>query len=502
MLEPPAPLEQLRDLELLLVAQHPIIYLETIEDDRARALLEHVADHLNLLYLTWTPDQGLSHPLLDAPLDGTADPAGCLEHIAASRNESLYHLCAFEPLLDDAGLRERFKRVHEALWRNRGAVILTGSGASELPEEVRRLATVVALRPPTDREYYEYLRDLLRDMRSRRTVRMELDSADVSRLIQQLRGLSFFEVKKVMTHAVAESWSLDKHAIARALEAKKEVLHRTGVLEYSPVESTLADIAGLAQLKSWLQSRKPVFDNPARAKEFGLSPPRGLLLLGVPGCGKSLSAKAVAAEFALPLIRLDPSRLYAKFIGETEENLRRAIQTAESMAPIVLWIDEIEKGLGHTASTSDAGLSFRVFGTFLAWMQDKADGVFVVATSNDISALPPELLRKGRFDEIFFVDLPSAEVRREILALHLRKRQRDPADYDLDALVALTDGYSGSEIEQAIVSALYAAYAESKHLETAHIAAAVTDTHPLSVTTAEKIAELRRWAVGRAVSAG
>ncbi|MEM9696430.1 MAG: AAA family ATPase, partial [Myxococcota bacterium] len=303
------------------------------------------------------------------------------------------------------------------------------------------------------------------------------------------------------TQAIAESWSLDRRAIDRALEAKKEVLRRTGVLEYSPAEHSLDDVAGLDHLKRWLKRRRAVFEDPKKAAEFGLSAPRGILLLGVPGCGKSLSAKAVAREYGLPLIRLDPSRLYAKYVGETEENFRRATQTAEAMAPIVLWIDEIEKGLGPTGGSNDGGVSQRVFGSFLSWLQDKKDGVFVIATSNDVSELPPELLRKGRFDEIFFVDLPGADVRRAIFELHLARRGRDPSRFDLDSLVVAADGFSGSEIEQAIVSALYAAYDRGRSLETEDIAGELAVTKPLSVTSAESIAQLRSWAKGRAVSA-
>jgi len=501
MPKPPAPLGQLRDLELLLEAHHPIIFLETMEEERAEALLEHVADHLDLLYFTWTRHRGLQHPLLGTALEGTLDPASCLQHIAASETESLYHLRDFVPLLEDGELRARFKEVHGALWRHRGAVVLTGAGAAELPEDIGRLVTAVELEPPTDPEDHRFLSDMLRDLRKRRRVRMELNSQDVTRLIQQLRGLSFFEVKKVMTQAIAENWALDQQVIARALEAKKEVLGRTGVLEYSPAEHSMSDIAGLSRLKEWLRRRRPVFEDPARAREFGLSPPRGILLLGVPGCGKSLSAKAVASEYGLPLIRLDPARLYAKYVGETEQNLRRAIRTAEGMAPIVLWIDEIEKGLGPTADGGDAGVSQRVFGTFLSWLQDKKEGVFVIATSNDISRLPPELLRKGRFDEIFFVDLPSEAARRQILRLHLTRRGRDADTFDLERLAQATEGYSGSELEQAVVSALYAAYGDGGDLTDAHLEQELRDTKPLSVTSAEKIAALREWAVERAVPA-
>ncbi len=501
MPRPPAPLGQLRDLELLLAAHHPLLYLETNEEERAEALLEHVADHLDLLFMTWTPTKGLMHAIVEHPLEGTVDASGCLEHIAKSKSEALYHLKGLVPMLDgDNALRAQLKEVHEALWKHRGAVVFTGKAPSELPDDIARLLTTVTLAPPTDLEYHQFLADLLRDLRKRRTVRMELSGGDVSRLIQQLRGLTFFEVKKIVTQAIAESWTLDSAAIKRVTEAKTQALRRTGVLEYSPAEHSLDDVAGLNALKAWLRRRRPVFEDPERAKEFGLSPPRGIVLLGVPGCGKSLCARAVASEYELPLIRLDPARLYTKYVGETEENLRRAITAAEGMAPIVLWIDEIEKGLG-SGSGGDSGVSQRVFGTFLQWMQDKPDGVFVIATCNDVSELPPEMLRKGRFDEIFFVDLPKDDARREILGLHLTRRGRKPEAYDLATLATASDGFSGSELEQAIVAALYAAYAENVELTTLHVLQEIQSTRPLSVTSAEKVSRLRSWAEGRAVPA-
>ena len=261
----------------------------------------------------------------------------------------------------------------------------------------------------------------------------------------------------------------------------------------------MGDIAGLTQLKAWLQKRQAAFEDPRRAQEYGLSPPKGLLLIGVQGCGKSLCAKAVAAEWNLPLIRLDPSNLYNRYVGETEKNLRRAIKLAEKMAPVVLWIDEIEKALSQ--EDAEGGPAQRIFGTFLAWLQDKKESVFVIATANDISKLPPELMRKGRFDEIFFVDLPADEARQRILEIHLQKRKRDPAKFDIAQLVQRTDGFSGAEIEQAVLAALHAAYARRDELTTAHIRSAIDASPPLSVTMAERVDALRTWAKGRCVPA-
>jgi SpoVK/Ycf46/Vps4 family AAA+-type ATPase len=263
---------------------------------------------------------------------------------------------------------------------------------------------------------------------------------------------------------------------------------------------TLDEIGGMRRLKKWLRNRKNAFTS--EAEDFGIETPRGVLMLGVQGAGKSLCAKAVATAWQQPLLRMDPGALYNSYIGESERNLRLALRQIEMMSPVILWIDEIEKGFASAASQStDGGLSNRMFGSLLTWMQDHEAPVFVIATANDIEALPPELLRKGRFDEIFFVDLPSEAVRKDIFAIHLKKRQREPAQFDLDALAKISEGYSGSEIEQAVISALHEAYTKKTDLDTSRILSAVRASPPLSVTMVEKVEALRAWAQGRCVPA-
>lgn len=257
-------------------------------------------------------------------------------------------------------------------------------------------------------------------------------------------------------------------------------------------------MAGLTRFKAWTEKRRLAFTEPARAKSAGLPAPRGLLLTGVQGCGKSLSAKALSATFRLPLVRFDPSNLYRKYVGESEQNFKRALQTAEQVAPCILWIDEIEKAFGGQGD-NDGGTSRRIFGSFLTWMQEKKETVFVFATANDISGLPPELLRKGRFDEIFFVDLPSLEVRCHIFALHIARRQKDPAAFDLDALAQRSEGFSGAEIEQVVLSGLYSAFSLEQELSTEILLREIEGTQPLSVTLREKVQALRQWASSRAV---
>jgi SpoVK/Ycf46/Vps4 family AAA+-type ATPase len=284
------------------------------------------------------------------------------------------------------------------------------------------------------------------------------------------------------------------------LLAKRQIVERDGVLEYYPVEESLADVADLTALKSWLRKRSGILADRERAQQYGLTFPRGVLLIGVPGCGKSLCARAIATEWRLPLLRLDTGSLYNKYIGETESNFRRAMQAAERLAPCVLFIDELEKAFA-AGESEDGGVSLRVLGSFLTWLQDRRADVFVVATANDVQRLPPEFLRKGRFDETFFVDLPDADTRTEILRIHLKRRRQASETIDLAAITDATPGYSGAELEQVVVSALYTAFNDNASLSTELLLAEVTATRPLSVTMAEKVEAMRTWARGRAVPA-
>jgi SpoVK/Ycf46/Vps4 family AAA+-type ATPase len=303
----------------------------------------------------------------------------------------------------------------------------------------------------------------------------------------------------VILDVICDDCRFDSTDIQHILARKRKAVG-AGPLEYVEAPVSMDEIGGLKSLKKWLQARQNCLTE--KAEEFGLPTPRGVLMLGVQGAGKSLSAKAVATAWQRPLLRLDAGNLYDRYIGESERRLRDALHQAERMAPVVVWIDEIEKGFASAAShSSDGGLSKRMFGTLLTWMQEHTAPVFMVATANDIAALPPELLRKGRFDEIFFVDLPSIDARHAILAVHLKKRKRDPKKFDLDSLAEASAGYSGAEIEQGIVGALHEAYAAKTDLTTAHVLAALKNSPPLSVTMAERIAELRQWAEGRCVPA-
>ncbi|MDP1919641.1 MAG: AAA family ATPase, partial [Myxococcales bacterium] len=312
-------------------------------------------------------------------------------------------------------------------------------------------------------------------------------------LVSAAHGLTIAEAENAFAKAIATDNRLDSSDVKMLLDEKSQVVRKSGLLEYHATDQSLSDIGGLTSLKRWLNRRQGAFSEDARA--FGLPEPKGVLLLGVQGCGKSLTAKCIASSWRLPLVRLDMGRIYSGIIGSSEENLRRAIRVVESLAPVVLWVDEIEKGLaGAGGGGNDTGVSARVFGTLLTWLQEKTAPVFVVATANRIDSLPPELLRKGRFDEIFFIDLPTPEERKEIFSLQLVRRGRNPAEFPLDELATSTEQFSGAEIEQAVVSGMYEAFADRVALEPRHLDIAIKDTLPLAVTMAEDIERLRHWA--------
>ncbi|RMH13038.1 MAG: AAA family ATPase [Gemmatimonadetes bacterium] len=496
--------DALHDLELLIRARHGLIHIDSDEEDRIGVLLRHVASRLDLLLFTWTRVEGLKRIMVRQDLLGaiydTELPLKAFQHIAAADVPALYHFRDLRPHLEgDAVLSAQIKVAAERLVGHTGAIVVTGSGI-EFPPELAPLVTRFSLPGPSEAEYRGLLERLVRDHSARMAVSVELTPDELTMLVRHLSGLTLMESEKILTKAIIEDGRLGAEDIQRVIEAKRAIVERDGLLEYYPVEDSLTGIADLRRLKAWLAERTAVVRDPARAAEFGLTFPKGVLLLGVPGCGKSLSAKAVAAEWQMPLLKLDPSNLYNKFIGESERNFKRAMDTAERMAPVVLWIDELEKAFA-TGGSEDGGVSQRILGTFLSWMQDRRGEVFVVATANDVSRLPPEFLRKGRFDEIFFVDLPDAETRAEIFRIHLEHRNQDADLFDLEALAAATEGFSGSEIEEVVVSGLYGVFAHGGHLSTESLLEVARATHPLSVTMAERVEGLRAWARDRAVAA-
>jgi len=455
---------------------------------------------MRLPYFAWRDGVGLSRgaPGTRPPVPGTESLLGCLKHIASAEVDALYRLKGVDTHYGDAALVGRLVALAERFSHGVSA-LLVSDPEPHLPAPLATLATFVKLAPPTPNEYYDYLRALVRDVGSRIPLSVTLGTDDMRQLLALVQGLTYLELKKVMTQAMLDDGVLDRSVLDSVRDAKRAVVERTGVLEYFPTGERLEDVAGLSTLKRWLEQRAVAFLDPPRAREFGLCPPRGILLLGVQGCGKSLAARAAAGIFGVPLLRLDFGTLYSKWHGESEKNLRESLAAAEALAPCVLWVDEIEKSLA--TDSGDSGVSRRVLGTFLTWLAERRSRIFVVATANDISALPPELVRKGRFDEIFFVDLPNRAARVDILAIHARKRNVKLTPRELETLADLSEGFSGAELEQVIVATLYAAHAAGTPVSAALIAQEMRATRPLSVTMAEQVRALRAWARERAVPA-
>jgi SpoVK/Ycf46/Vps4 family AAA+-type ATPase len=369
-----------------------------------------------------------------------------------------------------------------------------------LPPVLRGYATRLDLAPPDDKEIEELIKLTIRRVNKQHPIEASMTNRELVAVVRNLRGLSRRQIERVIAEVCLDDKKFDAADLPRILDRKRQLIRSEGLLEFVQAPPDMSHIGGLDRLKLWLKQREQALGEEAR--KFGIESPRGILMLGVQGAGKSLCAKAVATAWKRPLMRLDPGVLYDRFIGESERRLRDALQQAELMAPVVLWIDEIEKGFASAASRSiDGGLSQRMFGTLLTWMQEHQQPVFLAATANDIEALPPELLRKGRFDEIFFVDLPGEASRRVIAEIHLRKRGRDPSKFDSVRLATASDGYSGAEIEQAIVAALHEAFSTKKDVTTELIEQCLRRSPPLSVTMAERLGELRRWAKGRCVPA-
>jgi AAA+ superfamily predicted ATPase len=484
------------ELDVRVRARYPLLYLVTSEEQRLEAILAGLAETHGKALLGWSISRGfrrLGGSRAGAVPEGAKEPLAALAAIEKLSEPSLVVLADFHPYLGDPAVVRALRELAHALKSTYTTVVLL-SPILVIPPEIEKEVSVLDVPLPGYRDLLQLLKEIVGVVRQGNRARVELDKHDADQLIKAAQGLTLSEAENAFARAIAADGRLSRDDVPLVLEEKRQVIRKSGLLEYYPSDEKLADVGGLDALKGWLARRGAAFSEAAR--RFGLPEPKGLLLLGVQGCGKSLTAKAIAAQWSLPLLRLDMGRIFSGLVGSSEENLRRAIQVAESVAPVVLWIDEIEKGLAgiHSSATSDGGVTARVAGTLLTWLQEKTAPVFVVATSNRIEQLPPELLRKGRFDDIFFIDLPALPERREIFDIHVRKRGRDPAAYDLDLLARRAEGFSGAEIEQAVISALYDAFAEGKELDPTHLGRAVAEALPLSTTMREEIGRLREWA--------
>jgi SpoVK/Ycf46/Vps4 family AAA+-type ATPase len=491
------------DLGLLIQARNPIIAIQTPDEPRAIKIVREFAEQLKLPFYEWSIIDGLRQtcpPTGGKPIVEPNKVIPALGHLRQTTMPALYLFKDLGAHCKDAQvvrlLRELYYSPDSRLW-----TLVMVDGAS-LPPEVKRLTVPFEVGWPNEDELSDLVRETYRHIKRESLVEVQskLTKREMEQLVQTLRGLTTEEARRIVAGAIHEDNILDSADLTRVIEAKRNRLGTMGCLEAIAVDVSPDDIGGLKNLKQWLNLRRGGFS--ARARDFGLDPPRGILLLGVQGCGKSLCAKVVASAWRMPLLRMDPGVLYQKFIGESEARLREALTQAESMSPVILWIDEIEKAFASAgAESADGGLSQRMFGTLLSWMQDHRQPIFLMATANNIGQLPPELMRKGRFDEIFFVDLPEKEDRESIFAIHLRRRRRDKHEFDLSALVEASEGYSGAEIEQAVVSGMYAAFADGAECNTDHVLAAIRASQPLSVVLRERVETLRAWAKGRCVPA-
>ena len=485
------------DLKTLVLSYHPAVVIETVEEERVRRLLVAAAAELRTPLFEWSITQGLARLGTPQPIYGTAEPLGVLRHLATLRVEALAHLKDFGPHLGLPAVQRAFRDVAEAYTRTRSAVILTGDRV-EIPSGLAHLVVHLDLRPPGEDELREIVANVLRSLRSTRRVEVSLTPDDLEALVRALSGLTLNQARQAVTYAVLDGGRLTADAIQRIVDRKAQLLHGAGLLEFLPAQENRFEIGGFANLKAWLERAKVGFGAEARA--LNLTPPRGVLFVGVQGCGKSLAAKFIAREWRMPLLKLDAGRLFDKFIGETEKNFTRATELAESMAPAVLWIDEIEKGFAQGSVEADGGVSQRLFASFLTWLQERRADVFVVATANNLAALPSEFLRKGRFDEIFFVDLPDAAERETIFRIHLRLRKQAVDGIDLGRVLQASEGFSGAEIEQAVIGALYRALHAKRALGTDLLLEELGATVPLSVSRREDIERLRAMARDRFVS--
>lgn len=486
------------DLEIMMSSRVPLIVIETFEEPRALDLIKMAGIKHNKPVFAWSITEGVQRIDLahSVPEHMTSEPDSALSHIKQTGRAGVYVLCDFHPFLQDQPKTVRLLKEIAMHHEHHHHTLILLSHALDIPPEIRRYCAQMDLSLPNDEQLMHLVKEEATVWSSQnRGMKVKTDNHTLSKLVANLRGLTYSDARRLARGAIFDDGAITASDLPDLNKAKFDLLGMDGVLNFEYDTSSFADVGGLQGLKNWLAKRRDHFLNP----QDGIDSPKGVLLLGVQGGGKSLAAKAVAGMWGVPLLRLDFSALYNKFIGETEKNLRESLILADTLSPCVLWLDEIEKAL--STDSSDNGTSKRLLGALLTWMSERKQPVFLVATSNDISKLPPELVRKGRLDEIFFVDLPAEAVRRDIFSIHLRKRFCDPDRLDVDAMARASDGFSGAEIEQSVVSGLYRCQAEQLELDTQHILQEIASTQPLSVVMAEKLAGLRAWAEGRTVVA-
>jgi SpoVK/Ycf46/Vps4 family AAA+-type ATPase len=484
-------------IRYLLRARYPLLYLISPEESRVEAALTRIANERKKRIVFWSSTEGLSS-------QGGAevkDPLAALNHAMDSREDGIFVFRDFHEYVGVPDVKRRLRDLAKSFrTSDYQKMIVVLAPVTKIPVELEKEFAVVDFDLPTVKEIHNIMEAVLAGVEpGRKTFEWKLeflrDEHARTKVAEAALGLTKIEIENVLSKSLVQKQQFDIEIIH---SEKEQIIRKSGMLDFLHPEATFSGVGGLDGLKNWLRKRAKAFTQEART--FGLPEPKGILLIGVPGCGKSLLAKAVGSLWKLPLLRLDVGKCFGSLVGASEENIRRAIKTAESVAPCILWLDELEKGLAGTQSSgqTDGGTTARVFGTFITWLQEKKSAVFVIGTANSVRQLPPELLRKGRFDEIFWVDLPQKGERREIFDIHLKKRKREPGHFDLEGLVDASDGFSGSEIEQAIISALYDAFDKGEELTDEYMLHAIEETVPLSTTMQEEINAMREWSKQRA----
>lgn len=482
-------------INILVKAAYPIIYTVSHEENRVRKALEQVAVDRKRQFFTWSCTQGIIDS--DGVKHGaaTADPLEALEFVEQFGSPAIFAFMDLPPFMRDEepSIKRRLRELADTL-RTEHKTLIIVSSMLQLPAELEKQVTVLDWPLPREEEIGKLLDEVVERMHSR-GLDLRFTPEEHEKIIKSCLGLTEDEIDNVL----AKSLVTHKNVVLDVIiEEKAQIIRKSGILEFYPAEENFDGIGGLDNLKRWLEKRGNAFSK--RAREFGLPTPKGLVLLGVQGCGKSLVCKALASLWKMPLLRFDVGKIFEGIVGSTEANIRRAIQTAEAISPCILWIDEADKGFSGIQSSgfSDGGTTARAFGTFLTWQQEKKTPVFTIATCNNIDAIPPEFLRAGRFDGIFFVDLPPELERVDIFAIHILKHERVPDDFDLTKLAKLSENYSGAEIAQAVEEGLFDAYDEGVGVETKHVERALSNIVPLSRTAKEDIDRLRKWAKNRA----
>jgi SpoVK/Ycf46/Vps4 family AAA+-type ATPase len=488
------------ELQTLLSARVSLVVIESREESRAIELVREAAMKAqrgkNWGVFQWTVTEGLLR--IDVDMGGAqrtlSEPEQLLRHIKSTPMAGIYVLLDFHPYLEQPLFIRTLKDIAQDYSKCARTVVLI-SHEMKLPQELEHLAARFKMQMPDKKDRQSIVMRMAREWAQLKGGMPRIDVKTVEKLVDNLAGLPLHDVERLTRQAIFNDGALTDDDIKPMLAAKYQLLNRGGTLSFEADTARFAEVGGMKNLRRWILQRKAAFDGSAP----NLDAPKGVLLLGVQGCGKSLAARAAAGVLGVPLVRLDFGALYSKWHGESEKNLRESLQSAQALAPCVLWLDEIEKAL--SSGDNDGGTSRRVLGTFLTWLSEQRAKVFIVATANDITALPPELVRKGRFDEIFFVDLPTPAARLEILGIHCKKRGITLPPADMQAIAMRCEGFSGAEIEQAVVSALYSAHSKQQAVNGALVAAEIDATKPLSVVLGEKIAELRDWARERTVAA-